>query len=241
MASGAANRLLALSRSKIVCPLARRTGNGSVSLATNSQLGPNGKRLVPAIHPADARLCTNLVAARGFSTATRYHASTAPAHAEEIVTAREGSPSSDSNRNWTYLDKIRSGHSLNWLPAHWVTTIYGDMFAGKKPVSPEDALLLLGCFDARLAEETPDNRVKMAEKAWQDVKASGTTLDIRHYNALIKVYLANNHKFDPEDFLMILSEDGVAMDHDAYKLFVAGYCQAGNMTDAMRTLEFMKR
>ena len=102
-------------------------------------------------------------------------------------------------------------------------------------------MLLLNCFDGRLAEESPSNRVKMAEKAWQDLKAAGVALDVRHYNALLSVYLANEHAFDPEDFLLILSEDGVAMDDQSYSLFVRGYCQKGNVDDAMRTLEFMKR
>ena len=81
----------------------------------------------------------------------------------------------------------------------------------------------------------------MAEKAFQSLKKATVDLDIRHYNALLSVYLANRHPFDPEDFLLILSEDKVAMDKESYSLFVQLYCQAGNLADAGRTLEFMKR
>jgi len=137
------------------------------------------------------------------------------------------------------VEQLRHGN-INWIPAHWVTTVYKEFLGSKKPVDLDDALLLLSCFDVRLAEETPQNRVKMAEKAWQEMKAAGTPFDTRHYNALLNVYLANHHAFDPQDFLMILSEDGVAMDKESYQLFVRRYCQTGSMTDAMRILEFMK-
>ena len=103
---------------------------------------------------------------------TRRYATAAPAAAEEDPETqhRESSPSlvepSASNRQ-SYLERLRGGETLYWIPAHWVTTIYKDLLGAKKAASPQDALLLLQCFDVRLAEETPENRVKMAEKAWQ--------------------------------------------------------------------------
>ena len=74
----------------------------------------------------------------------------------------------------------------------------------------------------------------------EDLKTVGTQFDVRHYNALLKVYLENGHPFDPEDFLLIISEDGIEMNEETYSLFVQRYCQTGNVGDAMRTLEFMK-
>ena len=177
----------------------------------------------------------------------RFASAAAAAAAEHQSEQREGSPKLDSSESssttrMTYKERL-SGSNVQWIPAHWVTVIYRDLLGGSSSTTPtpDDALLLLNCFDGRLAEESPSNRVKMAEKAWQDLKAAGVALDVRHYNALLSVYLANEHAFDPEDFLLILSEDGVAMDDQSYSLFVRGYCQKGNVDDAMRTLEFMKR
>ena len=158
---------------------------------------------------------------------------------------REFSPQPNSSpaSQMTYKERLskEGPNRLNWVPAHWVTTVYKEILGSNHPPTPDDALMLLNCFDVRLAEESPQNRVIMAEKAWQDLKEAGTKLDIRHYNSLLSVYLDNEHAFDPEDFLLILSEDGVAMNDESYSLFVRRYCQTGNVVDAMRTLEFMKR
>ena len=180
---------------------------------------------------AGLRSAASLTTHRGYASA----ATAAETSSEE---ARELSPDTERGTK-SYKERLVDG--VQWIPAHWLTVVYKDMFRSKEAPTPEDALLLLNCFDGRLAEESPPNRVIMAEKAWQDLKEAGTKLDVRHYNALLSVYLANDHAFDPEDFLVILSEDGVAMDNTSYLLFVQRYCQTGNVSDAMRTLEFMKR
>jgi leucine-rich PPR motif-containing protein len=65
-------------------------------------------------------------------------------------------------------------------------------------------------------------------------------MDISHYNALLRVYLENEHQFSPNEFLTDLQHKGVEPNRVTYQRLVACYCQQGDMDGAARILQIMR-
>uniref|UniRef100_A0A1B0GLS0 Pentacotripeptide-repeat region of PRORP domain-containing protein n=1 Tax=Lutzomyia longipalpis TaxID=7200 RepID=A0A1B0GLS0_LUTLO len=65
-------------------------------------------------------------------------------------------------------------------------------------------------------------------------------MDISHYNALLRVYLENEHPFSPTEFLSDLEAKGVEPNRVTYQRLIARYCQDGDIEGATRILEFMR-
>lgn len=65
-------------------------------------------------------------------------------------------------------------------------------------------------------------------------------MDVSHYNALLRVYLENEHEFSPTDFLAELASQGIEPNRVTYQRLIAKYCQKGNMEGATKILTFMK-
>jgi len=68
----------------------------------------------------------------------------------------------------------------------------------------------------------------------------GVPMDISHYNALLRVYLENNHQFSPAEFLSQLEKKGVEPNRVTYQRLVAQHCQEGDMDGAARVLQIMR-
>lgn len=51
---------------------------------------------------------------------------------------------------------------------------------------------------------------------------AGVLLDVSHYNALLKVYLENEHKFSPTEFLAKLEKKGVEPNRVTYQRLISG-------------------
>ncbi|KAG4079720.1 hypothetical protein HA402_006753 [Bradysia odoriphaga] len=64
-------------------------------------------------------------------------------------------------------------------------------------------------------------------------------MDITHYNALLRVYLENEHPFSPTEFLADLEAKGIEPNRVTYQSLISRYCQEGDMDGATKTLEFM--
>lgn len=69
---------------------------------------------------------------------------------------------------------------------------------------------------------------------------SGVPLDISHYNTLLKVYLENNYKFSPTEFLEDLEKKGIAPNRVTFQHLITSYCQNGDIDGAGRILEYMR-
>lgn len=65
-------------------------------------------------------------------------------------------------------------------------------------------------------------------------------MDISHYNALLRVYLENEHNFSPTDFLSMLDKKGIEPNRVTFQRLILAYCQKGDIEGATRILEFMK-
>uniref|UniRef100_A0A3B5M2Q6 Leucine-rich pentatricopeptide repeat containing n=1 Tax=Xiphophorus couchianus TaxID=32473 RepID=A0A3B5M2Q6_9TELE len=64
--------------------------------------------------------------------------------------------------------------------------------------------------------------------------------DVSHYNALLKVYLQNEFKFSPTDFLAKMEAANVQPNRVTYQRLIAAYCQNGDIEGASTILGFMK-
>ncbi|CAG9826701.1 unnamed protein product [Diabrotica balteata] len=65
-------------------------------------------------------------------------------------------------------------------------------------------------------------------------------MDISHYNALLRVYLENEHPFSPTEFLSELENKGIEPNRVTYQRLIARYCQDGDIEGATKILEFMR-
>lgn len=54
---------------------------------------------------------------------------------------------------------------------------------------------------------------------------AGIPLDISHYNTLLRVYLENEHKFSPTEFLADLEKSGIEPNRVTYQRLLTRYCQ----------------
>ncbi|XP_078452356.1 leucine-rich PPR motif-containing protein, mitochondrial isoform X2 [Lampetra planeri] len=106
--------------------------------------------------------------------------------------------------------------------------------------SANQALLLIRSCGTLLPEELPEKRTELLHNFWNKLKELGTVFDVSHYNALIKVYLQNDHKFSPTDFLEKMEKEGVTPNRVTYQRLIAAYCNEGDIDGASKILGFMK-
>ncbi|XP_010222363.1 PREDICTED: leucine-rich PPR motif-containing protein, mitochondrial-like, partial [Tinamus guttatus] len=102
------------------------------------------------------------------------------------------------------------------------------------------ALLLLRSCGALLPEMVSSERTELAHMIWDKMKALGAVYDASHYNALLKVYLQNEHKFSPTEFLARMEEANVQPNRVTYQRLIAAYCNEGDIEGASKILGFMK-
>uniref|UniRef100_A0A8V0ZKH1 Leucine rich pentatricopeptide repeat containing n=1 Tax=Gallus gallus TaxID=9031 RepID=A0A8V0ZKH1_CHICK len=93
--------------------------------------------------------------------------------------------------------------------------------------------LLLKVFQETCREE-------LAHMIWDKMKELGAVYDTSHYNALLKVYLQNEHKFSPTEFLARMEEANVQPNRVTYQRLIAAYCNEGDIEGASKILGFMK-
>ncbi|KAI1287623.1 Leucine-rich PPR motif-containing protein, mitochondrial [Halotydeus destructor] len=120
-----------------------------------------------------------------------------------------------------------------------VTDLFNQI-KGKKSATSTQALLLIRCCGDLLSEETPDNRTKLVQNAMKVFQSAGVNLDISHYNALLKVYLENENKFNPLEILKEIESNGVVSNRVTYQRLIHHYCQNGDIEGATKLLEYMK-
>ncbi|ETE71867.1 Leucine-rich PPR motif-containing protein, mitochondrial [Ophiophagus hannah] len=108
------------------------------------------------------------------------------------------------------------------------------------------ALLLLRSCGSLLPELPPDERTALAHTMWSKLKGAGVVFDVSHYNALLKVYLQNEHDFSPDVFLTKMEEANVQPNRVTYQRLIAAYCNKGDidgsrdMDSAVNILSVMK-
>ncbi|XP_034040394.1 leucine-rich PPR motif-containing protein, mitochondrial [Thalassophryne amazonica] len=106
--------------------------------------------------------------------------------------------------------------------------------------SSNQALLLLRSCGSLLAEVLPEQRTELAHSIWDKLQNMGVVYDVSHYNALLKVYLQNEFKFSPADFMEKMEAANVPPNRVTYQRLIAAYCQDGDTEGASTILGFMK-
>ncbi|XP_076830814.1 leucine-rich PPR motif-containing protein, mitochondrial [Brachyhypopomus gauderio] len=106
--------------------------------------------------------------------------------------------------------------------------------------SGNQALLLLRSCGSLLPELPLAERTEFAHHIWEKLLELGATYDASHYNALLKVYLQNEFKFSPTEFLAKMEAANVQPNRVTYQRLIAAYCQVGDIEGASKILGFMK-
>ncbi|KAF0027109.1 hypothetical protein F2P81_019850 [Scophthalmus maximus] len=102
------------------------------------------------------------------------------------------------------------------------------------------ALLLLRSCGSLLPEVPLEERTVLVHSMWEKLQELGVQLDVSHYNALLKVYLQNEFKFSPTDFLTKMEAAKVYPNRVTYQRLIEAYCQNGDIEGASTILGFMK-
>ncbi|XP_063047401.1 leucine-rich PPR motif-containing protein, mitochondrial [Engraulis encrasicolus] len=106
--------------------------------------------------------------------------------------------------------------------------------------SGNQALLLLRSCGSLLPEMPLVERTELAHRVWDKLQEQGASYDASHYNALLKVYLQNEHKFSPTEFLAKMEAANVQPNRVTYQRLIAAYCQEGDIEGASTILGYMK-
>ncbi|XP_064600920.1 leucine-rich PPR motif-containing protein, mitochondrial-like [Liolophura sinensis] len=96
-------------------------------------------------------------------------------------------------------------------------------------VTDTQSLLLIRCMGTTLPEIRPEERTAIVNQMWDKMLSLGATYNTQHYNALLRVYLQNEHKFSPTDFLASMDSNKVTPNRVTYQRLVARYCQDGDI------------
>ena len=79
-------------------------------------------------------------------------------------------------------------------------------------VSSSQGLYLIRCCGNFLPEELLEERNRLVNKIWALLLNLEVPLDITHYNSLLRIYLENEHSFNPLKFLSTAIERAIQPD-----------------------------
>lgn len=109
-----------------------------------------------------------------------------------------------------------------------------------RSATSSQSLLVIRCCGNLVPEELPEVRTALVQEIWKTLNNLNIPMDISHYNALLRVYLENEHNFSPSEFLADLEAKGVEPNRVTYQRLIAKYCQQGDIEGATKILEFMR-
>ncbi|KAF5275552.1 hypothetical protein FQR65_LT04155 [Abscondita terminalis] len=109
-----------------------------------------------------------------------------------------------------------------------------------RTATSSQSLLVIRCCGSLVPEELPEVRTKLVEEIWNTLIKLNVPMDISHYNALLRVYLENEHEFSPTEFLSQLEAKRIEPNRVTYQRLISRYCQLGDIEGATKILEFMR-
>ncbi|XP_017471472.1 PREDICTED: leucine-rich PPR motif-containing protein, mitochondrial isoform X2 [Rhagoletis zephyria] len=110
----------------------------------------------------------------------------------------------------------------------------------QRSATSSQSLLVIRCCGNLVPEEMPEVRTALVQEIWKTLTTLNVPMDISHYNALLRVYLENEHSFSPTDFLAEIESKNIEPNRVTYQRLIARYCQQGDIDGATRILEFMR-
>ncbi|KAM4867189.1 leucine-rich PPR motif-containing protein, mitochondrial [Thomomys bottae] len=192
----------------------------------------------PLAAPCWPAVCAKPVAGELLSKTRLY--STA---AEEKSVLQED-PTISTNRNvkpfdWALMRLDNSVRRTGRITKGLLQKVFDSTCHSDNP-SGNQALLLLRSCGSLLPELSLTERTEFAHSIWDKLQKLGTVYDVSHYNALLKVYLQNEYKFSPTEFLTKMEEANVHPNRVTYQRLIAAYCSVGDIEGASKILGFMK-
>ncbi|KAM6915877.1 LOW QUALITY PROTEIN: leucine-rich PPR motif-containing protein, mitochondrial [Xenentodon cancila] len=156
---------------------------------------------------------------------------------DEVSTAVQSKQAQQFDWALTKLDSSvrRTGRITKTL----LLRIFHDISRTGYP-SGNQALLLLRSCGSLLPEVPLEERTELAHRIWEKLQEMGAQYDVSHYNALLKLYLQNEFKFSPTDFLAKMEAANVQPNRVTYQRLIAAYCENGDIEGASTILSFMK-
>ncbi|CAH1159971.1 unnamed protein product [Phaedon cochleariae] len=109
-----------------------------------------------------------------------------------------------------------------------------------RSATSSQSLLVIRCCGNLVPEELPETRTKLVQEIWNTLNRLNVSMDISHYNALLRVYLENEYSFLPVEFLSELESKGIEPNRVTYQRLIAKYCQDGDIEGATKILEYMR-
>ncbi|KFO93421.1 hypothetical protein N320_05384, partial [Buceros rhinoceros silvestris] len=162
---------------------------------------------------------------------------------QEGSVKEEQSSEIPTRRTWQFdwaLNRLdNSVRKTGRIPKSLLLKIFHEMCQSECPGSNQTLLLLRSC-GSLLPEVLAPERTELAHMIWDKMKELGAVYDTSHYNALLKVYLQNEHKFSPTEFLARMEEANVQPNRVTYQRLIAAYCNEGDIEGASQILGFMK-
>ncbi|XP_030303207.1 leucine-rich PPR motif-containing protein, mitochondrial [Calypte anna] len=141
--------------------------------------------------------------------------------------------------DWALNKLDNSVRKTGRIPKNLLLKVFHEICKTGCPGSNQSLLLLRSC-GALLPEVLSPERTELAHMIWDRMKELGAVYDTSHYNALLKVYLQNEHKFSPTEFLARMEEANVQPNRVTYQRLIAAYCSEGDIEGASKILGFMK-
>ncbi|NXE90168.1 LPPRC protein, partial [Menura novaehollandiae] len=141
--------------------------------------------------------------------------------------------------DWALNKVDNSVRKTGRIPKALLLKIFQEISKAGCPGSNQTLLLFRSC-GALLPEVLSPERTELAHMMWDKMKELGAVYDTSHYNALLKVYLQNEHKFSPTEFLARMEEANVQPNRVTYQRLIAAYCNEGDIEGASKILGFMK-
>ncbi|XP_022120292.2 leucine-rich PPR motif-containing protein, mitochondrial [Pieris rapae] len=115
-----------------------------------------------------------------------------------------------------------------------------DEIRAKHDITSSQSLLVIRCCGELVPEELPEQRTLLVQKIWNVLNERGVPMDVSHYNALLRVYLENEHAFSPAQFLEEMERKGLQPNRVTYQRLMWRYCQEGDVEGATKVLEKMR-
>lgn len=115
-----------------------------------------------------------------------------------------------------------------------------DEIRAKHDITSSQSLLVIRCCGELVPEELPEQRTLLVQKIWSVLTERGIPMDVSHYNALLRVYIENEHPFSPAQLLEELEKKGLQPNRVTYQRLMWRYCQEGDVEGATRVLEKMR-